>query len=169
MPGDRGFLYLFKQLEMGARRPFFELVTSHGLNWSQYTALTVLHRLPGLTSSELARRSFVRPQSMAETLTPLIDAGLARRDRDPEHGRQILLSITPAGIAKIEAMAQQVRAIEDEMLAEFDDDEVVVFARLLRRARSGLERAAALDGLIAATAPGEAAAESGSPGARADR
>jgi len=135
---DRGLIYLVKHLELAVRRPFFDAVTSHGLNWGQYTALTVLKRRPGLTSSELARRSFVRPQSMAETLTPLIDAGFARRDPDPEHGRQILLSITPAGVAKIEAMAQDVRAIEDEMLSDFDDEEVAQFAAFLRRARSGL-------------------------------
>lgn len=163
MAGDRGFIYLFKQLEMGSRRPFFDVVTSHGLNWGQYTVLTVLRRLPGLTSSELARRSFVRPQSMAETLQPLIDEGLARRDRNPEHGRQILLSITPAGIAKIEAMAEEVRAIEDEMLADFDEDEVVVFARLLRRARAGLERAAVLEKVPARGGPAPTA---GPPEAR---
>ncbi|MFG6446227.1 MarR family winged helix-turn-helix transcriptional regulator [Microbacterium sp. P06] len=138
MPGDRGLIYLIKQAEMSVRRPFFDAVTSHGLNYGQYTALTVLKRLPGLTSSELARRSFVRPQSMAETLTPLIDAGFARRDRNPDHGRQILLSITPAGIAKIEAMAEDVRRIEDEMLSGFDDDEVALFASFLRRARRSL-------------------------------
>jgi DNA-binding MarR family transcriptional regulator len=138
MSGDRGLIYLIKQVEMGVRRPFFEVVSSHGLNFAQYTALTVLKRLPGLTSSELARRSFVRPQSMAETLTPIVDAGLARRDRNPDHGRQILLSITPAGIAKIEAMAQDVRAIEDSMMSGFDDDEVALFALMLRRARRSL-------------------------------
>lgn len=142
MPGDRGLIYLVKQVEMSVRRPFFDAVTAHGLNWSQYTVLTVLNRRPGLTSSELARRSFVRPQSMAETVTPLIDAGLARRDPNPDHGRQLLLSITPAGVAKIEAMAEDVRAIEDEMLRGFDDDEVDEFARLLRLARSGLAEAA---------------------------
>ncbi|HEV7957092.1 MAG: transcriptional regulator, MarR family [Microbacteriaceae bacterium] len=139
MPGDRGFIYLIKQLEMGVRRPFFEAVTSYGLSWAQYTALTVLHRRPGLTSSELARRSFVRPQSMAETLTPLIEQGFARRDRNPEHGRQILLSITPAGVSKIEAMAQDVRAIEDGMLSHFTEEEAALFARFLRRARAGIE------------------------------
>jgi DNA-binding MarR family transcriptional regulator len=138
MPGDRGLIYLIKQVEMGVRRPFFDAVTAHGLNYGQYTALTVLKRLPGITSSELARRSFVRPQTMAETLTPLIDAGLVRRDRDPDHGRQILLSITPAGIEKIAAMAEDVRAIEDEMLSGLDDEEVALFATFLRRARRSL-------------------------------
>ena len=142
MPGDRGLIYLIKQAEMAVRRPFIDAVASHGLNYAQYTALTVLKRLPGLTSSDLARRSFVRPQSMAETLTPLVDAGLARRDRNPDHGRQILLSITPAGIEKIDAMAETVRAIEDAMLGDFDDDEVALFASFLRRARRSLAESA---------------------------
>ncbi|WP_221584907.1 MarR family winged helix-turn-helix transcriptional regulator [Microbacterium sp. G2-8] len=148
MPHSRGLIYVIKQLEMGMRRPFFEVVTSHGLNWGQYTALTVLHRLPGLTSSELARRSFVRPQSMAETLTPLVDAGLARREPNPDHGRQLLLSITPAGIEKIEAMGEDVRALEDRMLRDLDDDEIVQLMDFLRRVRHGVEDPAPVEAAL---------------------
>lgn len=139
MPSDRGLIYLVKQVEMAVRRRLMETVAASGLNYAQYTALAVLRRRPGITSSELARRSFVRPQSMAATLVPLVEAGYARRENDPEHGRQILLYITDAGVAKVEAMSGDVRALEDRMVANLDADEIEEFARLLRASRDAMQ------------------------------
>lgn len=138
MATDRGLIYLIKQVELGVRRPFMDVVNVHGMNFAQYTALTVLFRLPGLTSSELARRSFVRAQTMAETITVLIEGGLVRRERDPDHGRQMLLYITDAGIDRISAMADDVRSVEDDMLRDLTDAEVDQFRSYLRRCRDAL-------------------------------
>ncbi|WP_448808529.1 MarR family winged helix-turn-helix transcriptional regulator [Agromyces bauzanensis] len=138
MESDRGLIYLIKQVELGVRRPFMDVVNVHGMNFAQYTALTVLLRLPGLTSSELARRSFVRAQTMAETITVLIEGGLVRRERDPDHGRQMLLYITDAGIARIGAMADDVRAVEDDMLRDLSDEDVDRFRSYLRSCRNAL-------------------------------
>jgi len=138
METDRGLIYLIKQVELGVRRPFLDVVKVHGMNSGQYTALTVLLRLPGLTSSELARRSFVRAQTMAETVTMLIEGGLVRREHDPGHGRQMLLYITDAGISRISAMSHDVRAVEDDMLRDLTDDEVDQLTSYLRRSRDAL-------------------------------
>ena len=138
MESDRGLIYLIKQLELGVRRPFMEVVRVHGMNFAQYTALTVLIRLPGLTSSELARRSFVRAQTMAETVTVLVEGGLVRREHDPDHGRQMLLYITDVGTARIGAMVDDVRAVEDDMLRDLTDDEVEQFTSYLRSCRNAL-------------------------------
>jgi DNA-binding MarR family transcriptional regulator len=135
---DRGLIYLIKQVELAVRRPFLEQVEAHGLNYAHYTALTVLHRLPGITSSELARRSFVRAQTMAEVVAALVEMGYARREADPSHGRQLLLYITPEGEAKIADVVPTVRALEDRMLTGMSRDQVEQFATLLRMARNSL-------------------------------
>ena len=140
MKSDRGLIYLIKQLELGVRRPFLEAVSSHGMNFAQYTALTVLIRLPGLTSSELARRSFVRAQTMAETVAALVDGGLVRREPDPDHGRQILLYITAKGLDRINETVDDVRAVEDAMLRNLTDDEIEVFGSYLRSSRDALRK-----------------------------
>lgn len=146
METDRGLIYLIKQVELGVRRPFLEVVNVHEMNFAQYTALTVLIRLPGLTSSELARRSFVRAQTMAETITVLINSGLVRREGDPDHGRQILLYITETGIERISAMADDVRAVEDDMLRDLTDDDVARFKSYLRSCRDALRSPTAMIG-----------------------
>jgi len=154
MATDRGLIYLIKQVELGVRRPFGDVVNVHGMNLAQYTALTVLVRLPGITSSELARRSFVRAQTMAETVNVLIEGGLVRREPDPDHGRQMLLYITDAGVERITAMSDDVRTVEDDMLRELTDEEVDQFRSYLRRCRDALRTPTVTVGAGAGAAAG---------------
>lgn len=138
MAGDRGLSYLIRQIELGVRRPIFEIVSKHGSNYAQYTALSVLMRRPGLISSELARRSLVKAQTMAETITALVQEGLVRREQDPDHGRQILLFITDAGVERVTAISREVRQFEDDVLRDFSDSEVEILISDLRRLRSAV-------------------------------
>ena len=56
-PGEfRGFAYVIKQLELALRRRLMDACRESGLTSAQYTALSVLVRRPGLTSSELAEK-----------------------------------------------------------------------------------------------------------------
>ena len=138
MAEDRGLSYLIKQVELGVRRPIFDISQEHGMNYAQYTALSVLKRRPGLISSELARRSFVRSQSMAETINALVDGGLIRREQNPDHGRQILLFITDEGERKLDAISDRVRTFEDSLLKDLSDEEVEQLFSYLRRCRAVL-------------------------------
>lgn len=135
---DGYLIYLVKQVELGLRRPFEELLASQGISIAGYTALTVLHNRPGITSSELARRSFVRAQTMAETVTGLTEAGLVRREKDPAHGRQILLFLTPAGIDRVAAISPAVARLEAAMVRALDDVEQTELVRSLRACRDAL-------------------------------
>jgi len=135
---DGYLIYLVKQIELGLRRPFEELLAEQGISIAGYTALTVLQNRPGITSSELARRSFVRAQTMAETVTVLTESGLVRREKDPAHGRQILLFLTPAGIDRVVAIGPAVSRLESTMVAGLDDAEQTELVRALRACRDAL-------------------------------
>jgi DNA-binding MarR family transcriptional regulator len=138
MARDRGLSYLIKQVELGVRRPILDIAQEYGLNHAQYTALGVLKRRPGLISSELARRSFVRSQTMAETINALVDGGLIRKEQNPDHGRQIMLFITDEGSRRLDAVSGEVRDFEDDILRDFSDEEVEQFLAFLRRCREPL-------------------------------
>ncbi|WP_349897592.1 MarR family winged helix-turn-helix transcriptional regulator [Parafrigoribacterium soli] len=131
-------IYLVKQVESGLRRPFDEYIAEQGISTGGYTALTVLQSRPGITSSELARRSFVRAQTMAETVTGLIDAGFVRREKDPGHGRQFLLYITELGTERVAALAPDVMRLESQMTQALGDGETVELVRVLRACRDAL-------------------------------
>lgn len=135
---DGYLIYLVKQIEMGVRRPFEELIAGHGISTAGYTALTVLQSRPGITSSELARRSFVRAQTMAETVAALGEAGLVRREKDPDHGRQILLFITDHGVDRVATLAAEVIQLETHMIARLGADEPAELIRILREVRDAL-------------------------------
>lgn len=75
------------------------------VTWSH---LTVLHRIVEqgpVTATELAQAEHVRRQSMAETLAGLRAGGLVTDGRDPNDGRKVLVSATPAGRALVERSA----------------------------------------------------------------
>jgi DNA-binding MarR family transcriptional regulator len=110
-------LYLVKQVEQAIRAHLDDLFRPLGLTTAQYTALSVLERRDGLTSAELARRSFVRPQTMHEMITALDDRGFIERRRDPGNRRVLLISLTPQGRAMLEAYDRQVGLLEEQMLA----------------------------------------------------
>ncbi len=70
-----------------------------GLSWSQAAAMGRLERQGPMSTAELARAETVKPQSMGALLAELEQDGLVRRDPHPTDGRQILFSLTDAGIA----------------------------------------------------------------------
>ena len=64
---------------------------------AETSTLGRLERNGPATSSDLARADHISPQSMGVTVAALEERGLIERDRDPEDGRRIVLSITEAG------------------------------------------------------------------------
>ena len=53
-----------------------------------------------MTTAELARAEMVKPQSMGTLLAELEQDGLVRRQPHPTDGRQILFSLTDAGVGR---------------------------------------------------------------------
>ena len=72
---------------------------SEGLSWSQAAAMGRLDRTGPMTTADLARAELVKPQSMGTLLAELEQDGLVRRQPHPTDGRQILFSLTDAGVA----------------------------------------------------------------------
>jgi DNA-binding MarR family transcriptional regulator len=58
-----------------------------GVTTPQYAVLRLIEELAGLSSAELARRSFVTTQTVNEVVLGLEAAGLTTRSSDPGGGR----------------------------------------------------------------------------------
>jgi DNA-binding MarR family transcriptional regulator len=89
------------------------------------TQLGVLGRLqasPGLSNAELARQSFVTPQTMSVILVRLEADGLAVRRPHPEHGRILLAELTPDGRTVLEQALSRADAVEACALGALDPD-----------------------------------------------
>jgi len=133
--GAPSMLYLIKQVELAARSYLDDLVAPYGISALQYTALSVLARNPGMTSARLARNSFVRIQSMAQTIAILEGHDYISREPDPASRRQLLISLTPQGWNLVHEVQPRLDAFERDMLEDFDAEEVARMVDALRRIR----------------------------------
>ena len=102
-----------------------ERVAPHGLTTLQFTTLSVLsrHGAP-LSTSQLARRAFMTPQSMSEVIHALEGKGLIERNPAPESPPDAPATLTPQG--------RRVLAACEEAVADFEE----LDAPGLHRARS---------------------------------
>jgi DNA-binding MarR family transcriptional regulator len=137
-PEPPSLLYLIKQVELVVRSRLDEVVAPYGLTASQYTALSVLARHPGITAAQLARNSFVRTQTMAQLIGYLEGGGLLRRERDPRIRRQILIFLTPEGQRVINELAEPTARIEAEIKAALPSTQARVLPEMLGRIRHAL-------------------------------
>lgn len=124
-------LYLVKRLELAIRARMDEALRPHGLSTLQFTALTALRERDGLSSAQLARRSFVTPQTMNEMVRWLENRGYIARRRDPDNRRVLLLTLTDAGRDLLERCDPLVGAIEEEMLGAVPDVQHPLFRQSL--------------------------------------
>src|ERR1700753_207164 len=67
------------------------------LSLPERPALSSLDRSGPTPSAALAREVQITAQAMGETVSALRARGLVDRDRDPDDGRRVLLSVTEAG------------------------------------------------------------------------
>ena len=113
-----GIAYLVGHLDRLVRRRLGEALSPLGLSIQQYTALSVLSARGQLSNAQLAERSLVTPQSANELVKGMVKRGWIERSADPNHGRIIHLSLTPAG-AEVTNQAHTAAArFEAEMLDE---------------------------------------------------
>lgn len=105
---------------------------------SQLATLGTLDRHGPLTPSELAAHERVQPPSMTRILATLEQAELVTRTDHPTDGRQVLMSVSPAGKAMLRADRQR----RDAWLAQRMRDLPAEDLAALRRAAEVLDRLA---------------------------
>src|SRR5918995_2473957 len=113
--------YVVGRLDRALRREIGALVAPHGLTVSQYTALSILREKPGLSNAQLARRTYVTPQSMNEVLGALEGDGLIVRSPAANHGRVVEVVLSSRGDGVLAACDRAVGHMEDAMLADLDE------------------------------------------------
>ena len=119
--------YVIARLERAIRRGIEERLAPHDLSVPQYTAMSVLHNRPGLSNAQLARRSFVTPQSMNEVISSLEQAEIVEREAAPDHGRILRARLTPRGDRLYKRIDREIAELEEQMLHELSERERKTF------------------------------------------
>jgi DNA-binding MarR family transcriptional regulator len=127
-------LYSVKRLELVVRAHLDELLKPSGITALQYTALTVLEQHDGLPAAQLARRSFVTAQSIADLVRALEQRGLIARERNPENRRELLIRLTDVGRALLAEYADDVLALERRMVSTLTERQVAQLRSALAEA-----------------------------------
>lgn len=109
--------YLLKRAQAGLHDAMAAVLARHDLTVAQYAVLAAVADEPGLSNADLARKSFVTPQTMNHLLRDLEDTGLVARSQHPRHGRVLQTRATTAGLRAAEAATDDVNGVEQRMLS----------------------------------------------------
>ncbi|HEX2284965.1 MAG TPA: MarR family transcriptional regulator [Mycobacterium sp.] len=90
---------------------------------SQLSALSTLAKEGAMTPGALAVRERVRPPSMTRVIASLAELGFVARTAHPADGRQVLVSVSPAGADLIEAERRASQEWLMQRLARLDADQ----------------------------------------------
>ena len=138
--------YRLKEASSALHAAMEDVLRPLGLNITQYSTLELLAQRPGLSSSDLARGTFVTRQSMSIVLQGLAATGLVSRADAATVGRVLPVELTDVGAERLRVASAAVRKVEQRMLAGVGSDETALLRRLLDRCTAALRAPDAADG-----------------------
>jgi len=132
---EPGVSYAVARLHQRLFAGITERVAAYGLTTLQFTTLSVLsrHGAP-LSTSQLARRAFMTPQSMSEVIHALERKGLIKRNPHPNHRRTLPATLTAKGRRLLAECEEAVAEFEDAMLADFSEKDRAAFLGMIKAA-----------------------------------
>ena len=132
---EPGVAYAVARLHQRVFAGITERVAPYGLTTLQFTTLSVLsrHGAP-LSTSQLARRAFMTPQSMSEVIHALEAKGCIKRNPHPNHRRTLPAALTAKGRRVLAECDDAVSEFEDSMLEGFSEKDRTAFIRMVKAA-----------------------------------
>jgi DNA-binding MarR family transcriptional regulator len=109
-----------------------KVLAADRLSWTSFVALWVLWVWGEMESRDLAAAVGISRPTSTGVVTTLEGRGLARRRRNAADGRMVRVSLTPAGVAKIEELFPKFNAEEVAVTAHLSPKEQEAMAAMLR-------------------------------------
>lgn len=129
---------LIKQTQALLHQRMDEALRPLGLTVPQYVCLQTLHDSPGITGSELARRTFVSRQSMNVLVQGLERRGLVERSEAPGARRERDTALTREATSLVRDARRAVAAVVDGVAGTLGADRVDTLLHELAAARDAL-------------------------------
>ena len=115
-----------------------------GISIWQWRVMAVLGETPGLSASDIAKRTQMDKVAVSRAVSSLIELGHLRREAVQDDGRRSRLQLTEEGDGVYRRIAPAALAFENRLTAGIDDNEMAAFARVMEQLAS---RVAPKDGL----------------------
>jgi DNA-binding MarR family transcriptional regulator len=110
-----------------------DLVTKTGLTLGDFDALAQLALAGGeLRMTDLAARAFSSRSGMTRRVDHLVDEGLVRRSGTDADARSVMVTLTDAGLARLqETVPAHLRRVSELFAERLEDEELAVLERAL--------------------------------------
>jgi len=133
--GPEGHLgYLLRQASVALRAAMDRALADLGVTTPQFAVLTMIAAYPGISGADLARLTFLTPQTINVIVHNLARDGAIAKTAHATHRRILRLQATARGHALLKRCRARVGAIEAEMAAGLDRDR----ERIVRHWLAGL-------------------------------
>jgi DNA-binding MarR family transcriptional regulator len=124
------------------RDAFGRRIAMTGARYTVLIATAHLQGGAGVGVRTLADYLHVAPPHVTTEVGKLVAAGLLSKERNPDDGRGVLVSLTPAGAAALEALAPFLRRINDILFDGITRAEFAAVVRFIDKFVVNTERAA---------------------------
>jgi len=114
--------------------------TDYGMSVSEWRAMAVLgNSEEPLSAGEIVKRSSIDKVKVSRAIAGLTRAGYLERRVDDEDRRKVALQLTRSGTYVFEELVEKVRALEDQLLDGFSDEEKAQLMSMMARVRKNAE------------------------------
>jgi DNA-binding MarR family transcriptional regulator len=130
--GPEGHLgYLVRQASVAVRAAMEKALADVDITPPQFSVLTMIVAYPGVSGADLARLTFLTPQTINVIVGNLEKAGAIRKSADVVHKRILRLTATANGQALLKRCRARVMDVENRLAGLVGRDEEKVVRRWL--------------------------------------
>lgn len=130
--GADGYLgYLVRQAHVAVRGAMDKALAELDVTSPQFVVLTMIGAYPGLSGADLARLTFLTPQTINLIVGNLVKAGAVEKSADPAHGRILRLQATAEGESLLKRCKARVQEVEERIAGLVGREEEKVVRRWL--------------------------------------
>ncbi|WP_128925532.1 MarR family winged helix-turn-helix transcriptional regulator [Bradyrhizobium guangxiense] len=130
--GEQGYLgYLLRQAHAAVRLTMERTLADLGVTSPQFAVLTMLNAYPGLSGADVARLTFLTPQTVGVIIRNLERDGAIVMTPHPIHGRIQQWTLTPRGATLLKACRERVIALEKRLARGLDSKTETAIRRWL--------------------------------------
>jgi DNA-binding MarR family transcriptional regulator len=138
--GEQGYLgYLLRQAHAAVRLKMERRLADLGVTSPQFAVLTMLNAYPGLSGADVARLTFLTPQTVGVIIRNLDRDGAIAMTPHPVHGRIQQWTLTPRGSTLLKACRERVIELEKRLASGLDAKAEASIRRWLAKVATELQ------------------------------